>query len=309
VSAGERYSASWLSLREEADAQARAGALAAEVARGLAGEAPPSHPAGGAAPQRPAPGHRHVVHDLGCGTGSMGRWLAPHLPGAQHWVLRDRDDDLLGQAVTRLPRRGGSRAPVTVAAQQGDVTALTATDLEGACLVTASALLDLLTAGEVRRLAAACAGAGATVLFTLSVAGRVELTPGDPLDAAIGAAFNAHQRRETGGRRLLGPDATAVAAEAFTALGARVRTMESPWWLGPGQAALTAEWLHGWTGAAAEAEPALDAGSYLRRRLAQARAGQLKVMVAHQDLLASAPGRDRPGCGAGSGPVSAGEAR
>jgi hypothetical protein len=32
----------------------------------------------------PATG-RWVIHDLGCGTGAMGRWLAPVLPGPQHW--------------------------------------------------------------------------------------------------------------------------------------------------------------------------------------------------------------------------------
>ena len=41
------------------------------------------------------PRRRCVIHDLGCGTGSMGRWLAPRLPGPQHWVLHDRDADLL----------------------------------------------------------------------------------------------------------------------------------------------------------------------------------------------------------------------
>ena len=30
-----------------------------------------------------------VVHDLGSGTGSMMRWLAPLLPGPQTWVLHD----------------------------------------------------------------------------------------------------------------------------------------------------------------------------------------------------------------------------
>ena len=33
------------------------------------------------------------------------------------------------------------------------------------------------------------------MLLALTVVGRVALTPADPLDARIGAAFNAHQRR------------------------------------------------------------------------------------------------------------------
>ena len=47
--------------------------------------------------------------------------------------------------------------------------------------------------------------AGLPLLFALTVIGRVTLSPAEPLDARIGAAFNAHQRR--GGR--LGPDAVA----------------------------------------------------------------------------------------------------
>src|ERR687890_481486 len=38
---------------------------------------------------------RLVIHDLGGGSGAMGRWLAPRLPGPQHWVVHDRDGDLL----------------------------------------------------------------------------------------------------------------------------------------------------------------------------------------------------------------------
>ena len=54
-----------------------------------------------------------------------------------------------------------------------------------------------------------CAGAGCPILLTLSVVGRVELTPADPLDRRVAAAFDAHQRRTTERGRLLGPDAAA----------------------------------------------------------------------------------------------------
>ena len=55
-------------------------------------------------PAGPAP-RRCGVHDLGSGTGSMARWLAPRLPGPQHWVLHDRDAGLLARAAGTLPRR------------------------------------------------------------------------------------------------------------------------------------------------------------------------------------------------------------
>ena len=58
-----------------------------------------------------------------------------------------------------------------------------------------------------------CARPRCPVLLTLSVAGRVELAPADPLDARVAAAFDAHQRRATRRGRLLGPDAVEAAAD------------------------------------------------------------------------------------------------
>ncbi|MFD7458284.1 MULTISPECIES: class I SAM-dependent methyltransferase [unclassified Streptomyces] len=267
-----RYAPEWLELREGADAAARAGELLDPLRIRLANL---PRRAGGL-----------VVHDVGCGTGSMGRWLAPRLDGAQHWVLHDRDPYLLHFAAVASPRSAADGSRVTVETRRGDVARLTPEALAGASLVTASALLDVLTREEVDALAAACAGAGCPALLTLSVAGRVDLTPGDPLDAEIAEAFNAHQRR-TG---LLGPDAVTVACEAFDARGATVRVRPSPWRLGPGDAALTAQWLRGWVGAAVEQRPELKdrAGKYLAARLAACAAGELRVTVHHSDLLALA---------------------
>jgi hypothetical protein len=154
--------------------------------------------------------------------------------------------------------------------------------------VTASALLDLLTAEEVAELAGACVAARCPALFTLSVVGSVSLTPADPLDAEFEAAFNAHQRRTVDGRRLLGPDAVDVAAAAFQGLGADVHQRLSPWRLS--QVSLTAEWLKGWVTAAGEQQPALarSASAYLNRRLDSP---VLHVVVRHRDLLALPNGK------------------
>ena len=121
---------------------------------------------------------------------------------------------------------------------------------------------------------------GRPMLLTLTVVGRVVLNPPEPLDARIGAAFNAHQRR--GG--LLGPDAVATAVRQ---LGAEVLVRPSPWRLDAAHADLTAEWFGGWVAAACEQEPALvaEAGAYRDRRLAQAAAGELEVTVDHADVL------------------------
>ncbi len=61
----------------------------------------------------------------------------------------------------------------------------------------------------------------------------------------------------------------------------------TPWRLGAAQSELASEWFTGWIAAACEqsAELASNAGAYARRRLAQARAGELDVTVGHADLL------------------------
>jgi hypothetical protein len=248
----------WLLLREPADAAARSGGLAERLGRHL--------PAGPL-----------VVHDVGGGSGAMGRWLAPRLPGPQRWVVHDRDADLLELAIANPP---GS-ASVTVEARRSDVTRLTPDDLAGAGVVTASALLDLLTADGQRRMLHAASGH--PMLLALTVAGRVTLSPADPLDPRIGAAFNAHQRR---GRRL-GPDAVAAAVDELRGTGADVLVRPSPWRLEAAHAELMAAWLDGWVTAACEQEPALaaEADAYRDRRLAQAAAGELAVTVDHADLL------------------------
>jgi trans-aconitate methyltransferase len=259
----------WLALRENADADARAESLLDPLRAALSRRS------------------RLLIRDLGCGTGSMGRWLAPRLPGPQHWVLHDRDTTLLAEAAAAPPKSDRDGGPVRVTPKPADLTAFTAADLSGTSLVTASALLDLLTLGEVILLAEACMAARVPALITLSVLGRVELDPPDLLDGDIEAAFNDHQRREVRGRRQLGPDAFDAATDAFSRDFAVFR-QPSPWRLGPADAALTAEWLRGWVFAAVQHRPDLaeEGQRYLDRRLAANAAGELRVTVAHGDLLA-----------------------
>ncbi len=238
-----------------------------------------------------------MIRDLGCGSGSLGRWLAPQLPGPQRWVLHDRDAELLARAEAGLPATAADGTPVTALIEHGDLTDLDAAQLAGTSLVAASALLDLLTAEEVDALADACTAAGCPALLTLSVTGSVGFFPAEPLDSVFGAAFDAHQRRtvvsESGSRRLLGPDAGATAEHAFAKRGAVTEVRSSPWRLGPGWAgrewaALTEEWLRGWIAAACAQQPGLAAfaADYLHRRISASAAGELRVVVGHLDMLA-----------------------
>lgn len=264
-----RVGSDWLALREPADAAARARELLEPLERAL------------------PDGRPRVIHDLGCGTGAMGRWLAPRLPGPQHWILHDRDADLLRRAAADLPRPGPDGAPVTVETRRSDVARLPGGALAGASLVTASALLDMLTDAELTALVTACGAAGCPILLTLSVVGQVTLTPADPLDDRVATAFNAHQRRMTERGRLLGPDAVTSAAETFGALGAEVMVAPSPWRLGAGEAGLIREWFGGWVAAAREQEPGLFdvIDAYASRRMGQLAAGRLTVALGHADLL------------------------
>ena len=191
-------SADWLTLRERADAESRSRALAMRAVRMLR---PPL-----------------TVHDLGSGTGSMVRWLAPLLPGPQTWVLHDWNPALLEHAA-RARIVDADRGPITMRTRVGELEHLRAADVEGASLVTASALLDVLAADEVEAIVDACVAVGAPALFGLSVNGRVELDPLDPGDRVFEAAFNDHQRRVVEGRRLLGPDAVLVTADLFRSRG------------------------------------------------------------------------------------------
>lgn len=262
-------SVEWLTLREDADAGARSRQLAGRAARMTR---PPT-----------------VVHDLGSGTGSMMRWLAPMLPGPQTWVLHDWNSALLDHAAERALDSAGHGAAVRTSLK--DVAHLHEGDLEGATLVTMSALLDVLSLAETEAIVRACVAAGVPALFTLSVTGEVRLDPVNPGDRVFESAFNDHQRRTVDGRRLLGPDAVTVVIELFRAAGWAVRAADSHWRLDAADQGLMREWLEGWLAAAVEERPALEewAEEYQQTRLAQLEAGTLRVVVEHLDVLAWRP--------------------
>jgi hypothetical protein len=260
----------WLALREPADAAARAVDLPELLV--------PALPAIGA--------HRPLrVHDLGAGAGSMARWLAPRLPGPQHWVLHDRDAGLLARAAATMPA-GPTGPVVTVETRCDDATRA---DLDDADLVVASALLDLFTADDLEAVMEAVAGAGGPALFTLTVTGAATVDPPDPRDPEVAAAFAEHQRRRPEerpeGNPLLGPDAGPAAADALRVRGMTVHTRPTPWRLGPTDQELAHEWIAGWLDAALTARPGLAANDADRARLRRADA-VLRVEVGHVDVLA-----------------------
>jgi SAM-dependent methyltransferase len=244
------FSADWLALRASADAAARDIGLARRFARAL--------------------GPRARVADLGAGTGALHRWLSPFLPKGTAWTLIDGDAALLAQAPGHARKRRQSLAGRLPAAD-GYVS---------------TALIDLCGAAWLARLVRRARGR--PLLMMLGVDGRHALVPPDPRDAAIFAAFAAHQRRVKG----LGPALGGAAPFAFARLAAKagysVRVARSDWRLADGP--LLRETLAGIAAAAAEQEQALDTASWLTARLA---VRNLELTVGHRDVLAVAR-RRRP---------------
>lgn len=268
MSALAQVSPEWLLLRADVDDRSRSSELARDTAALL--------PAG-----------RQVIHDLGSGSGAMMRWLAPRLPGPQRWVLHDADAGILEHR-DPTPAIDSFGRPVLGRSSVEELAGIDAAALADATLVVASALLDVITFAEARTVVDACVELRVPVFFSLTVSGRVELEPADELDDAFAVAFNAHQRREADGRRMLGPDAAGVITDMFRSAGWHVRTASTPWRLGPADADLVAEWLDGWLAAAVEQESSLGAlaEGYRTTRLTQLAAGGLRVTVDHEDVLA-----------------------
>ena len=291
---GEGFSADWLRQREPFDARARDGA------------AERLHLSARLAPLRPDPGNPWRVIDLACGTGANLRWLAPRLGGTQEWLVADHDAALL----RRWPERLGLLADAAsfgdplVFAGPGFQATIVRREIDlaqqldelpwhAAHLVTASALLDLVSAAWLPRLVAASAAARVALLFSLSVDGRHGWSPADPVDATVHRLFGAHQRRDKGFGPALGASAAAVLRRGLRDAGYRVFSARSDWVLegrsGPQAAALQRALVDGMAAAATEQDPALalPLQAWRQRRLELSDAGSLRV--GHVDLLALPP--------------------
>lgn len=270
------FSAEWLALREPADHRARDAGLLAELARHFGG--------------RPV-----SVLDLGCGAGSNLRGMAHALGDGQRWRLVDYDPALLAHARDRLAAWGGGVADaggLAISAGSGRcVVAFEEADLSGGIaplidpapdLVTAAAFFDLVSEDWIDRFAAALAAHRLPFYTVLTYDGVERWSPPHALDAAVLAAFHAHQGRDKGFGPAAGPGATARLAEAFRAHGYRVLTAPSPWDLGLDDAKLISELAKGIATAAVETGRVSAADG---REWAQARR-EARAVVGHQDLLA-----------------------
>ncbi|MDM0039007.1 hypothetical protein QTH89_21415 [Variovorax sp. J22G21] len=293
------FSADWLALREPFDRAARAATPDAEWL----------HARGRRAGSR---GQALQVVDLGSGTGANLREIAPRLGGLQHWRLVDHDPQLLAalpdalapwaaahglrlqQREALLVIEGGDGLRIEIERCEADLAhGLDTVPLEGVHLVTASALLDLVSAAWLDALVARCSEAGAAVWWALTVDDRITWTPWDPDDALVLAQFHAHQQRDKGFGPALGGAAAGRAADRLAAAGYRVTRTATDWQVdgsrGMADLAMLQAMVEGIAAAAAEQAPALAerARHWQARKLAQL--DTLRLQVGHTDVQAWLP--------------------
>ena len=216
--------------------------------------------------------------DLGSGTGSNLRFLAPHLPEGQRWTCVDYDPALLEVLATKKP--GGVDVETLCLDLASDLDDL---PIEPGVGITAAALLDLASKDWLDRLAARLVGIPA--LLTLSFDGRKAWDPVDEVDQPMLEAFHRHQQGDKGFGPSLGPDAAAYLAEGLRALGPEVRLARSDWVFEGEDRDIQRALLQGMAGAAAEIDPTLPIEAWRDRRLALIEAGRSALTVGHVDLL------------------------
>jgi hypothetical protein len=155
-------------------------------------------------------------------------------------------------------------------------------------LVTASALLDLVSQAWLARLVALARQASCAVLAALSYDGRIAWAPSEPADALLQDLVNRHQRTDKGFGPALGPTAVAAAIRLLAGAGYRVETDTSDWRLGPDDAPIQRALLAGWMSAAREVDPLAARGlaAWASRRLDLIAEGRSRLTLGHRDLFA-----------------------
>jgi len=264
----DTFDSDWLSLREPADHRARSEVLVERVATVGVSE-----------------GWSRVL-DLGSGRGSNLRYLVPRLPWGTRWTAVDHDRALLDEV--------GRTVEVAVRTVRGDLRSEGLTEIDRHDLVTASALLDLVTREWADAFARRCAAQGVGVLIALTWDGTVRWSEPDPGDDLVTEAVRRHQTGRKGMGVALGPDATEAVADALRANGHEVALEASAWDLaGRRDAALAEELVRGWLTAALEVAPEDRARmeAWARHRIERVRAGDFGLRVGHHDLLALPGGR------------------
>ena len=226
------------------------------------------------------------IVDLGCGTGSNLRGLAPEITVAQAWTLVDYDTALLERAEALLASSRDDLPVGEVSFQQADLSSgEIAALVRDADLVTAAAFFDLVSPEVITRMVRDIAAAGAAFYTTLTYDGIAAWLPEHALNETMRTAFNRHQRTDKGFGAAAGPAATEILSKTFRSHGYDVVQGPSPWVVDGGSAALRQELDRGWAMAVAETGVA-SACEIEAWRAARHADLDAVTIVGHQDLLA-----------------------
>jgi len=236
------FSAAWLALREPVDHRSRNSMLQNQVADFLQQRAPV------------VPGLLHIT-DLGSGTGSNLRALAPHFGAIQSWTLVDYDADLLRAAHETLlswadgvldsnpPNSigvadilSGSIEPLVITKNRKTIAVrFRCADLladyrgilnEPADLITSAAFFDLVAEPW---LADFCAALTKPLYTVLTYDGKETWGPPNALDTDVLRAFHAHQSTDKGFGAALGPSAAERLQSLLQGKGFTTDCAPSPW--------------------------------------------------------------------------------
>ncbi len=265
----------WLRLRSAFDDSARAGNLTRLFAGSL-----PANPR---------------LLDLAAGTGANLRYLAPRLGRAgQRWVLADHDrmllDAVAGEMTWWEQRSPALSGECEWECRQIDlVQDLGSLDPAGFDGIVSTALFDLVSADWLQQFVKWLVRVPRPVLFTLSVDGRLDWTPGDPADAAMRGWIEDHQATDKGFGPGLGRHAPDLLAETLKVNGFDVFTGESDWHIGPDDAAMHGALIEGYRTAALEIasiSAAVIIDGWAKCRLEASERGELTALVGHVDIFA-----------------------
>ena len=232
------FSIEWLNLREASDHKARDRHLLKTAANWL----------------NDLKSKDKVIVDLGSGTGSTIRGLQRYttLAPSIQWRLVDNDPELLAEAVNRHSEEYSIESFLV------DLSATQKLPLESASLITASALLDLVSSNFIRDLCQLIKekneGRPLGFYSALNYDGCIKWTPFHPLDAAILMNFNTDQRRDKGFGPALGPDATDFLKTQFHSSKFQCLSAKSPWLLGSADYLLTESLINGISGVAIQTD-------------------------------------------------------
>ena len=270
----ETFESGWLNCRESVDHRSRSTMSVAMVVRAW------------------SESHWTRVLDIGAGTGSNMRYLAPRLPKPQRWTLVDSDKGLLNEAAAAPAGDVG----VTTLVADVSVSVPALIEETNPDLVTASAFLDLVSEKWLRSMVNACCAGRRGALFSLTYDGSIQLhssvtdpTPAeDTDDALVRRAVNNHQRRNKGFGPATGPMSSLKTETAFREVGYSVWLFQSRWLLGANDGPVVSYLIDGWAAAAVEECPGETARitAWADRRRETLASGEFAVSVGHLDLVA-----------------------